>query len=92
MRREGEGQSQQGGQLRAEQTGTEKPDRNPQSGARNSLNPLPSVKRLQVRLQLLHILRKTIGAGGRIAAQGSRSGHVGARRAAQTQIDATGIE
>ena len=79
-------------ELGAEEARAEEPDRHPRAAARNGLDFLARVERFQVSLEFLHVLGKMIGAGYGIAAERPRGRHVGPGRAAQPEIDATGIK
>ncbi len=88
-----ERQAHCGRQLRAEQAGPEQPQRHLQARAGHRTQALAGTRIVEVRLQLLHVLREGIGRILRgAAAQRPRGGLVGARRAAQAKVDAAGEE
>jgi hypothetical protein len=87
MRREGIRQAKLGCEHRAESARTKDPQRHIRSGSRDGLDALVRLGRGEVSLQLQHVLREIFG-GLRGAAQGPESELIGARRAAEPEIDA----
>ena len=92
MRRERERQSHHRGELRAEQARSEQPDRHVEPGARHSAHALAGHRFGEVTQQLGDVVGEGVGAADEIATQRAGSGLVGARRAAETEIDPAGIE
>src|SRR5271155_5432834 len=92
MRGKGKGQAEFGGKFRAEETGTEEPDGHAEACTRNGANFLIWTRRLEIGLQLFHVLREVVGGGSCVAPQGACGGLVRSRSAAEAEIDAVGIE
>src|SRR3954447_2325304 len=91
MRSESEGQTEEGGELRAKQTRSKDPNRHPQTCARNCLHPLPLLERLKIFLQFYNIIGKSVGTRW-IAAQRQHGASIGSRSASEAEIDSAGIE
>ncbi len=89
MRGERIGQAEFGREHRAEVTRSENPQRHLRSRRRHGLDALVGTGGRQERLQLQNVLRKILGRFRRAAERAQRH-LVGARRAAEPQIDATG--
>ena len=87
----GEGQAQGGGQLGAEGAGTQQPDRHVQPGTGYCHQSLAGFGLGEVMAQLIEHLREVLTVGT-APAQGPGGEHVGARGAAQTQVDTAGVE
>ena len=87
MRGEGVRQAQAGGQLRPEQARPQDPDLQFHAGTGHRLHGLAGLHRFEIRQQLDHVGREFVGRGV-VAPQRARGGLVGARRAAEPQVDA----
>ena len=92
MRREGVGQAQQRGQLRAIGGGAENPasHRKPRAGHR--LDALAGLGRGEIAHQLHHIAGEVVAVAGQVAAHRIGRGLVGPRRAAQAEVDPPGMQ
>ena len=80
------------GELRAEEARAEDPDRHVQAGAGHRLDALPGLGRREVAHQLHHVLREPVGVGREIAAERAGGELIGARRAAEPEVDAPRVE
>ncbi|SOC36994.1 hypothetical protein SAMN05892877_103336 [Rhizobium subbaraonis] len=89
---EGKGQAEHAGEMGGIMAGTEQPEGNIAVGARYGDDLLAGLDRTQQCHQIDHVLGKVVGRGLEIAAQGARGVHVGARRAAEPEVDAPGEE
>ena len=92
MRGKRKRQAHHGGQLRPVQAGAQQPQRHPQPGPRHGANALAWLHRFKVIMQFLHILRKRVGTGMRVAAQRAGGQLVGAGSAAQAQVNASWVQ
>ena len=93
MRREGVGQAEHGGELRAIgrwSRGSTPRRPGPSPGTARTL--LARLGRLEIAHQFDDVLRETVDAGIEVAAQRPRGHHVGAGRAAEPEIDAAGMK
>ena len=63
----------------------------PQAGAGDRANALPGLHRLEISLQFEHVVRERVGRM-MVAAQRTHRGLVGARRPAEPQVDASGVQ
>ena len=88
---EGEGQAEAGGELGAEGAGAQQPDGYVQTGAGHRDQSLAGLGLSEIMPQLIEHLRKVLAIGA-TAAQRPGGSHVGAGRAAETQIDAARIQ
>ena len=84
-------QAELGCELRAEERGSQNVQRNVGSGTRGRLDRRHAGFASQVCLQFQHVVREGIG-GRRLTAQGAQRGHIGARRAAQTKVNAITVD
>ena len=91
MRRERVRQAERGGELRAVQARAQDPQRHLEPRSGHGLHGLVRPQRAEQRLQLEHVVGERVGARV-IAAQRAQREHVGARRAAEAEIDAAGVE
>ena len=91
VRGEGVGQSQRGGELCAEQAGSEDPDRYVEPHPGHRAHPLVG-GRGEVLLQLDHVAGERVDVPVQVAAQGAAGPLIGARSAAESQVDAPGKE
>ena len=89
MRREGIGQAQRRGELRAEQARSQNPDRHVGAGARRRANAGLAVVGEQA-LQLHHVLGKGVGIGLERPPKRAGDALVGTGRAAKAKIDPAG--
>ena len=92
MRGEGVGQAEHGGELRTVGARSEDPDLHVLALAGHGANARVLRWRREIADQLDHVLRETVDAGLEVAAQRARRRHVGARRAAEAEIDAAGMQ
>ena len=90
MRCERERQPERRGKLRAEQARPEQPDRHFQAGARHGANQLPRRRIAEVRLQLDHVVREAVGVDIGAPPERTRRVRIGARRAAEPEVDPAG--
>ena len=91
VRRERVRQPERGGELRAEETRAEDPQRHVRARAGNGLDVLVGRGIAEQRLQLLDVGRERVGAR-EVAAQRAHRRLVGAWRAPEPEVDAAGIE
>ena len=91
MRGEGEWQAEGCGQLGTEQTRAQQPDRHRQPGAGYRAGQL-ACRRLEIALQLLHVLRKLVGAARQIPPQRACRDRIGARSPAESQVDPVRVQ
>ena len=87
MGRERERQPQDRGQLSAEETRAENPDRHIEPRAGNRLEALARLGRAEVLHQFDDVLRELVGAGEQVAPHRAHRQLVGTRRAAQAELD-----
>jgi hypothetical protein len=87
---EGEWQAEVRGELGAVQAGAEQPDGNLQACAGESPEFFARVGYFEIVLELEDVFREAIGGGGKIAAKRAGGELVGARSAAEAEIDAAG--
>ena len=86
MRGEGERQSERRRELRTERARAEYPDRHVEPRTGNRPHELAGYRFREKALQLLHVLRESIGRH-RISTQRAHRWTIGARRATESQID-----
>ena len=92
MGSEDKGKSELSSETGAEIARPEKIERNVQAGAWDGHDRLPGRGRTEVRLQLQHVLRKSVAAAPERTAEGAGGELIAPRRATQTEIDAARIK
>ena len=91
MRRERVGEAERGRELRAVEARAEDPERHVRARAGDRPHRLPRLRVAEERLQLEHILRERVGAV-MVTAQREHRQLVGARRAAEAEVDPPGVQ
>src|ERR1700730_16833056 len=92
MRRKGKGQAKPGRKLRAEEARTQQPNGNAQACSGNGANFLTGCRRLEIRDELLDVLREIVSRGNHVAAQGTGRRHVRSGSAAEPKLDAARVK
>ncbi len=87
-----EGQAKHGRELRAKRARAENPERHLQPHAGHGAEGLVRLDVAEERLQFQHVMRKILGRGRKVAPHRACGELVGARRAAQPEIDPPGIK
>jgi hypothetical protein len=90
VRSEGEWQAEMRGELRAIQAGAEQPDGNVQPGAGIGADFFAGIGHVEIVLEFEDVFGKALGGGGEIAAKRTSGEWIGARSAAESEIDAAG--
>ena len=92
MRRKRERQPHHRGELRAEEARAEQPDRHVEPRARHRAHALAGRRLGEIAQQLGDVVGKRVGAADEVATQRAGGRLVGARRAAEAEVDPAGIE